>query len=84
MSTIKTARTLAQFDLLPNTAGVREPVACALLGCSPVTVWRMARAGNLQTVRVGPRVTLFSVGSIRAVLRGNPDAQSEHRPSNLK
>lgn len=58
------------FDKLPNSAGVREPTACGVLGCSPATVWRLAKEGKLRAVKVSSRVTVFNVGSIRAVLSG--------------
>jgi hypothetical protein len=58
------------FDKYPNSAGVRLPTVSAVLACSNATVWRLAKAGILKSVKVSPRVTIFTVGSIRAVLSG--------------
>jgi hypothetical protein len=59
------------FDKLPNSAGVRQPTVCGVLGCSPATIWRLAKDGKLKAIKVSPRVTVFNVGSIRALLSGN-------------
>jgi hypothetical protein len=58
------------FDKLPNSAGVRLPTATALLACSSATIWRLVNAGKLKAVKVSAGVTLFNVGSIRSILRG--------------
>ncbi len=62
--------TLDQVPTLPDEAGVRLPIAIALLGCSRNTVWRMARTGKIKAVKVSDRVTVFNLGSIRAALSG--------------
>lgn len=61
---------LSNFPNLPDEAGVRPRIAKALLGCSDVTIWRMAKTGILKAIKVTPRVTVITVGSIRAVLNG--------------
>lgn len=66
----RTATPFETFDKSPDSAGVRASTAGALLGCSQATIWRLAKAGKLQTRKVTPRVTVFIVGSIRAVLNG--------------
>jgi hypothetical protein len=58
------------FDKYPNSAGVRLPTVTAVLACSNATVWRLAKAGVLKAVKVSPRVTVFNVASVRAVLNG--------------
>ena len=62
---------LERFASLPDEAGIRLPTACSVMSCSPATVWRLAKAGTLTARKVSTRVTIFNVGSIRAVLNGN-------------
>lgn len=59
---------LETFAQMPADAGVRLPTTKALLDCSAATIWRLAAAGKLKTLKPSPRVTLFQVGSIRALL----------------
>ncbi len=59
---------LAQFDSLPDSAHVRQPVVEALFGCSAATVWRMARRGKLKPKKLSERVTGFNVGDLRKAL----------------
>lgn len=61
---------LAQFPKLPNEAGVRLSTFCSVVSCSAATAWRLAKAGKVQTRKVSPGVTIFNVGSIRALLNG--------------
>lgn len=61
---------LDQVPHLPDEAGVRLPIARALLGCSPASAWRMAKTGKIKAIKISPRITVFNLGSIRAVLRG--------------
>ncbi len=70
MAKTHSADALQNFPRLPNEAGVRLPTATAILGCSNATIWRLAQSGILKSVKVSPRVTVFNVGSIRAVLSG--------------
>jgi prophage regulatory protein len=61
----------ANFDKLPNSANVRVPVVAAWYGCSRDTVWRWARNGLIpQPKKIGPRVTAWNVGELRAALGG--------------
>lgn len=61
---------LVAFDQLPDAAFVPLPVVCALLGCSPATVWRRVRTGQLpQPHRLGTRTTRWSVGDLRSNFR---------------
>ncbi len=64
---------LEKFSLMPDEAGVRLPTVCGVLSCSNATVWRLAKAGNLKAHKISPRVTVFNVGSIRALLNGGFD-----------
>jgi hypothetical protein len=66
----KSENPLDQFSHLPDEAGVRLPTTTAVLACSNATVWRLAKAGVLKSIKVSARVTVFNVGSIRAVLNG--------------
>jgi predicted DNA-binding transcriptional regulator AlpA len=59
---------LQNFDSRPDSAYVRCPIAAAMLGCSQATIWRLAKAGKLESRKLSDRVTGFRVGSIRAVL----------------
>lgn len=59
------------FDSLPNSAYVRLPVVCILLGVSNATVWRMVAAGSLKTHKLTPRTTAFNVGELRSGLFNN-------------
>lgn len=60
---------LKNFDLLPDSANVRQPVVQALVGCSAATVWRMVRRGTLPAPRkLSERVTAWNVGALRKAL----------------
>jgi predicted DNA-binding transcriptional regulator AlpA len=66
-STIPAA--LKNFDLLPDSANVRQPVVQALYGCSAATVWRMVKRGALPAPRkLSQRVTAWNVGALRQAL----------------
>jgi predicted DNA-binding transcriptional regulator AlpA len=59
---------LKNFDSLPDSAHVRQPVVEALFGVSGATVWRMVKRGKLTTRKLSERVTGFNVGELRAAL----------------
>jgi predicted DNA-binding transcriptional regulator AlpA len=62
---------LQNFDLLPDSAHVRQPVVEALFSCSSATVWRRVRDGRIPAPRkLSVRVTAWNVGQLRAALRG--------------
>jgi predicted DNA-binding transcriptional regulator AlpA len=61
---------LQNFDLLPDSANVRQPVVEALFSCSSATVWRMVRRGKLKPRKLSERVTAFNVGELRLALKG--------------
>jgi predicted DNA-binding transcriptional regulator AlpA len=62
---------LKNFDSLPDSAHVRQPVVEALFGYSASTVWRRVRDGLLpKPERLGPRTSAWNVGKLRRVLRG--------------
>lgn len=61
---------LKNFDSLPDSANVREPVVGALFGCSSATVWRMVQRGRLKPRKLSERVTGFNVGELRLALQG--------------
>lgn len=60
---------LSAFDDLPESAYVSLCVVCALFGCSPATVWRRVRTGQLASPhRIGLRSTRWRVGDLRQEL----------------
>lgn len=60
---------LKDFDRLPDSANVRLPVVCALLGISAPTVYRWVREGRIPAPRkIGPRVSGWRVSDLRALL----------------
>jgi predicted DNA-binding transcriptional regulator AlpA len=62
---------LSNFDLLPNSAHVRQPVVEALYACSPATVWRRVKDGSIPAPdKLGPRVSAWNVGKLRRALAG--------------
>ena len=62
---------LKNFDLLPDSANVRQPVVEALFGCSAATVWRMVKRGTLPAPRkLSERITAWNVGALRKLLTG--------------
>jgi predicted DNA-binding transcriptional regulator AlpA len=66
---------LTNFDTLPDSAFVRLPTVTALFACHAATIWRRVAAGDLpQPVRLGPRVTAWRVGDLRAKLAALTEA----------
>ena len=61
----------AQFFTLPDEAGARLPLVKEVLGCSAATVWRLVRQGKITAIKISAGVTLFNVGTVRALL--NPE-----------
>jgi predicted DNA-binding transcriptional regulator AlpA len=59
---------LAVFDLMPYSARVRLPVVCGLFACSPATVWRRCKTGELPAPTKVRGCTSWNVGEIRAAL----------------
>lgn len=60
---------LKNFDSLPDSANVRLPVVSALKACSPATIWRMVKRGELPAPRkVSQRITAWNVGELRKAL----------------
>jgi predicted DNA-binding transcriptional regulator AlpA len=60
---------LKNFDSLPDSANVRQPVVEALFACSASTVWRRVASGGIPKPRkLGPRVTVWNVGELRRAL----------------
>jgi len=60
---------LRNFDSLPDSANVRQPVVQALVGCSAATVWRMVKRGTLPKPRkLSERLTAWNVGELRKAL----------------
>jgi len=60
---------LINFDLLPDSANVRQPVVEGLYGCSSATVWRRVKDGSIPAPRkLSTRVTCWNVGQLRRAL----------------
>jgi predicted DNA-binding transcriptional regulator AlpA len=61
--------TLKQFDELPASGYVRMPVVQGLYACSPATVWRKVKAGELPApIKLSANITAWNVGMLRADL----------------
>jgi len=60
---------LTNFDALPDSAHVRQPVLEVLFACSSATIWRKVKAGTLPAPKkLSERVTAWNVGELRQVL----------------
>lgn len=60
---------LKNFDSLPDSANVRQPVVQGLVGCSAATVWRMVKRGTLPAPRkLSERISAWNVGQLRKAL----------------
>lgn len=60
---------LKNFDHLPDSANVRQPVVEALFACSSASVWRGVAAGRIPKPRkLSPRTTCWNVGELRKAL----------------
>jgi predicted DNA-binding transcriptional regulator AlpA len=60
---------LRNFDSLPDSAHVRQPVVQALFAISSATVWRRVKNGSLpRPYKHGPRTTTWNVGELRGAL----------------
>lgn len=69
---------LRDFDSLPDSAHVRQPVVEALFACSPASVWRRVKAQTLPApLKFSKRVTTWNVGELRRAL-ANPSSGGEH------
>jgi hypothetical protein len=66
-----TTNQATQFFALPDEAGARLPLVKEVLGCSAATVWRLVRQGKITAIKISAGVTLFNVGTVRALL--NPE-----------
>lgn len=62
-------KALSNFDSLPDSAYVRQPVVQGLFGCSAASVWRGVRDGRLPAPRkLSSRTTAWKVADLRATL----------------
>ena len=60
---------LRNFDSLPDSANVRQPVVEALWSCSSATVWRRVKDGRLPAPKkLSDRITAWNVGALRRAL----------------
>ncbi len=68
---------LKNFDALPDSAHVRQPVVEALFGISSATVWRRVRDSTLPAPKkFSARITTWNVGELRRALAGNPNGDA--------
>ena len=66
---VKIPEALKNFDLLPGSANVRQPVVQALFACSAATVWRMVQRGKLPAPRkITPHISAWNVAELRELL----------------
>lgn len=65
----RSLETLKQFDSLPDSGFVRQPVVQALFACSAATIWRGVKAGRIpEPKKLSLRVTGWNVGKLRQAL----------------
>jgi predicted DNA-binding transcriptional regulator AlpA len=65
----RTNKALEGFDKLPDSAFVRVETVAALRNCSRATTWRHAKLGLIPSPKkIGPRITGWHVGTLRACL----------------
>lgn len=66
-------KSLSDFDSLPDTANVRQPIVEALYGCSSATVWRWVKKGIIPAPKkfAEQRITVWNVGELRSSLNTN-------------
>lgn len=63
------SQALVNFDLLPDSANVRQPVVQALYACSAASIYRGVKAGRIPKPRkLSPRTTCWNVGELRRAL----------------
>jgi predicted DNA-binding transcriptional regulator AlpA len=61
---------LKYFDSLPDSAYIRLRILCSLRGESAATIWRRVAAGAIPPPKkLGPNVTAWNVGQLRAAMR---------------
>ena len=66
---VKIPEALKNFDILPDSANVRQPVVQALFACSAATVWRMVKRGTLPAPRkITPHISAWNVAELRKAL----------------
>jgi predicted DNA-binding transcriptional regulator AlpA len=62
---------LKNFDLLPDSAFVKQEVVEGLFACSPSTVWRMVKRGELpQPHKITARSSRWQAGELRKARKG--------------
>lgn len=80
-----TSSNLSAFDLLPDSAFIREsqlvqsrkrPGLLAPLPFSAPTLWRMVKAGTFpKPVKLSQRVTAWNIGAVRAWIAAQTDSK---------
>ena len=59
-----------QVTAPPTDRILRAPAAAEVLGISKSTVWRYARLGKLNPVKLSERVTRFRQSEVQALIAG--------------
>ncbi|MBV5349929.1 AlpA family phage regulatory protein, partial [bacterium] len=60
---------IKNLDSTPDSGYARDHVVAAWYCCSRATIWRWAKEGVIPSPKkLGPRVTAWNVGEIRAAL----------------
>ncbi len=67
---------LANFDLLPDSANVRLPTVMLLYGISAASVWRNIGKTIPIPRKLSPRTTCWNVGQLRKSLDLKKEGQS--------
>ncbi|CAG1023115.1 hypothetical protein MTYM_02206 [Methylococcales bacterium] len=68
---------LKNWDSLPDSANVRQPVVKALFACSDASVWRYCKSGLIPKPKKLGFKTVWNVGEIRKALN---DLGSSSKP----
>jgi|GEM_PF-2062444 len=72
----KSVQTLQEFPLLLTGEQV-----CGELAISRVTLWRLVKAGDIKSVRLGRRCIRFSRDELRAYLVSSIEAKKANQTS---
>jgi len=72
---------LKNFDSLPDSASVRQPVVEALFACSSSTVWRRVNSGLIPKPKKIGSTTIWNVGELRKELNKLDGSISRNEPA---
>lgn len=63
-------QSLANLDLLPDSAHIRPKSCAQALDVSTSTFWRLVKQGRIRTHKLTERTTTVRVGDLRAFMNG--------------